>query len=74
MPNVRGCNLPEDRLYDVDNHTWFTEEGDGTVKIWPLAGEAPPPGRVLFEEKSTLTRGLARSPIFSALYPRSWMK
>ena len=33
MANVRGCNIPEDRLYDVDNHIWFTEVGDGTVKI-----------------------------------------
>ncbi len=33
MANVRGCNLPDDRLYDVDNHIWFTEVGDGTVKI-----------------------------------------
>jgi len=33
MPTVRGCNLPDDVLYDVDNHTWFTEVGDGSVKI-----------------------------------------
>ena len=33
MPTVRGCNLPDDRLYDVENHTWFTEVGDGTVRI-----------------------------------------
>jgi len=33
MPTVRGCNLPDDLLYDVENHTWFTEMGDGTVKI-----------------------------------------
>jgi len=33
MPNVRGCNLPDELLYDVDNHTWFTEVGDGTVRI-----------------------------------------
>jgi len=33
MPSVRGCNLPDDLLYDVDNHIWFTEQGDGTVKI-----------------------------------------
>ena len=33
MPNVRGCNLPDDLLYDVENHTWFTEVGDGTVRI-----------------------------------------
>ena len=33
MPNVRGCNLPDDLLYDVENHTWFTETGDGNVRI-----------------------------------------
>jgi glycine cleavage system H protein len=25
--------LPDDLLYDVDNHIWFKELGDGTVKL-----------------------------------------
>jgi len=25
--------LPDDLLYDVENHIWFTEVGDGTVKL-----------------------------------------
>ena len=33
MANVRGCNLPDDLLYDVENHTWFKEMGDGTVRL-----------------------------------------
>lgn len=33
MPTVRGCYLPDDLLYDVENHTWFKEVGDGTVRI-----------------------------------------
>lgn len=33
MPDVRGCHLPDDLLYDVDNHIWFKEVGDGTVKL-----------------------------------------
>ena len=33
MANVRGCNLPDDLLYDVDNHIWYQEVGDGTVKL-----------------------------------------
>jgi glycine cleavage system H protein len=33
MPTVRGCSLPDDLLYDVDNHTWFSEVGDGSVRI-----------------------------------------
>jgi glycine cleavage system H protein len=33
MPDVRGCHLPDDLLYDVANHIWFKEIGDGTVKM-----------------------------------------
>lgn len=33
MPDVRGCHLPDDLLYDVENHTWFQEVGDGNVRI-----------------------------------------
>ena len=33
MPTVKGCNIPDNLLYDVDNHIWFVELGDGTVKL-----------------------------------------
>ncbi len=33
MAQVRGCNLPDDLLYDVENHIWFKELDDGTVKL-----------------------------------------
>jgi glycine cleavage system H protein len=33
MPTVRGCHLPDELLYDVDNHTWYEDLGDGTVRI-----------------------------------------
>ncbi len=33
MPTVRGCHMPDDLLYDVDNHIWFKELPDGNVKL-----------------------------------------
>jgi glycine cleavage system H protein len=33
MPNVRGCQLPDELLYDVDNHIWYQEVEDGNVKL-----------------------------------------
>jgi glycine cleavage system H protein len=33
MAVVRGCQLPDELLYDVENHIWFKEMGDGTVRI-----------------------------------------
>ena len=47
MANVRGCNLPDDRLYDVDNHIWFTEVGDGTVKIGMTTGATAMAGQLV---------------------------
>ncbi len=31
MPVVRGCNLPDDLLYDVENNLWYRDNGDGTL-------------------------------------------
>lgn len=31
MANVRGCDLPDELLYDVPNNMWYREEADGTV-------------------------------------------
>ena len=33
MPTVRGCPLPDELLYDVENHIWFKELPDGNVRI-----------------------------------------
>ncbi len=33
MPTVRGCNLPDNLLYDVTNNIWFREMEDGTVRL-----------------------------------------
>jgi len=33
MPTVRGCHLPDELYYDVENHIWFKEEPDGTVRL-----------------------------------------
>ena len=33
MPKIRGCYLPDDLLYDVENHTWYKELEDGSVQI-----------------------------------------
>ncbi len=33
MPIVRGCNLPDDLLYDVENNLWYRDNGDGTMTV-----------------------------------------
>ena len=33
MPTVRGCNLPDNLLYDVENHIWFKEVDGGNIRL-----------------------------------------
>ncbi len=33
MPVVRGCNLPDELLYDVPNNLWYRPEADGTYTV-----------------------------------------
>ncbi len=33
MPTVRGCNLPDELLYDVENNIWYRDNADGTVTL-----------------------------------------
>ncbi len=33
MGDVRGCNLPEDLFYNVDNNVWAKREADGNVAV-----------------------------------------
>ena len=33
MASVKNCNLPDELLYDVDNHIWYQEMADGNVKL-----------------------------------------
>jgi glycine cleavage system H protein len=69
MPSVRGCNLPDDLLYDVDNHIWFQEQGDGNVKIGMTTVATAMAGKlVAFTPKScgTLESGKWVGPAKSA--------
>ena len=33
MANVRGCELPDELLYDVDNNIWYRENDDNTITV-----------------------------------------
>lgn len=47
MPVVRGCNLPDELLYDVENHVWYKELGDGNIRIGMTAVAAALAGQLV---------------------------
>jgi len=66
MPVVRGCQLPDDLLYDVANNLWYRPESDGTYTVGMtmiatgmagvlVAFTAKKAGKVVKEGKSVAT-------------------
>jgi glycine cleavage system H protein len=47
MPQVRGCDLPDELLYDVENNIWYRDNGDGTVTLGMTAVAAAMAGEVV---------------------------
>jgi glycine cleavage system H protein len=47
MPVVRGCNLPDDLLYDVENNIWYRANPDGTVTVGMTAVAAAMAGQLV---------------------------
>jgi glycine cleavage system H protein len=47
MANVRGCNLPDDLIYDVENNMWYRAEADGTVTLGMTAVAAALAGQLV---------------------------
>jgi len=47
MPQVRGCDLPDDLLYDVENNMWYRENADGSVTLGMTAVAAAMAGQLV---------------------------
>ncbi len=73
MPSVRGCNLPDDLLYDVDNHIWFKEQGDGTVKIGMTAVATAMAGKLVAFTPKRVGRAVRAGKSCATLESGKWV-
>ena len=73
MPSVRGCNLPDDLLYDVDNHMWFSEVGDGNVKIGMTAVATAMSGKLVAFTPKRVGRSVRAGKSCGTLESGKWV-
>ena len=73
MPSVRGCNLPDELLYDVDNHIWFQEQGDGNVKLGMTAVATAMAGKLVAFTPKRVGRSVRAGKSCATLESGKWV-
>ncbi len=73
MPSVRGCDLPDDLLYDVDNHIWYTETGDGNVKLGMTAVATAMAGKLVAYTPKRVGRSVRAGKSCGTLESGKWV-
>ncbi len=73
MPSVRGCHLPDELLYDVDNHIWFQDQGDGTVKLGMTAVATAMSGKLVAFTPKRVGRAVRAGKSCATLESGKWV-
>jgi len=73
MPNVKGCNLPDDLLYDVENQVWFKEMGDGNVKLGMTSVAAAMAGQLVAVTPKKVGRNVKAGKSCATIESGKWV-
>ncbi len=73
MTTVRGCELPDDLLYDVDNNIWYRENDDGTVTLGMTSVAAALAGQLVAFTPKKVGRSVAAGKSCATIESGKWV-
>ena len=73
MPIVRGCNLPDDLLYDIENNIWYRDNGDGTMTLGMTAVAAAMAGQLVAFTPRKAGRGVQAGKSCATIESGKWV-
>ncbi len=73
MPDVRGCHLPNELLYDVENHIWFQEVDDGNLKIGMTAVATAMAGKLVAYTPKRVGRSVKAGKSCATIESGKWV-
>lgn len=73
MPQVRGCDLPDELLYDVENNMWYRESDDGTVTVGMTAVAAAMAGQLVAFTPKKVGRSVAAGKSCATVESGKWV-
>jgi glycine cleavage system H protein len=73
MPVIRGCNLPDELLYDVENNIWYRDNGDGTATLGMTAVAAAMAGQLVAFTPKKAGRSVDRGKSCATIESGKWV-
>ncbi len=73
MGAVRGCNIPEDLYYNVENNVWARREDDGTVTIGMTAYACSLAGQIVSYTPKKVGKGVKQDKSCATVESGKWV-
>ncbi len=73
MATVRGCNLPDDLFYNVDNNVWARREADGTLTIGMTAYACSLAGEIVSYTPKKVGKGIEQNKSVCTVESGKWV-
>lgn len=73
MPVVRGCNLPDDLVYDVENHVWYKEIEGGRLRLGMTSVAAALAGQLVAVTPKKVGRGVKAGKSCATVESGKWV-
>ena len=73
MATVRGCNLPDDLFYNVENNVWARKEGDGTLTIVMTSYACSLAGEIVSYTPKKVGREIRPGKSFATIESGKWV-
>lgn len=73
MATVKGCNIPDDLYYNVENNVWLRREGDGTVTVGMTSYAAALAGQIVACTPKKIGRSVEQNKSAATVESGKWV-
>lgn len=73
MATVKGCNIPDDLYYNVENNVWLRREADGTVTLGMTAYAAALAGQIVSCTPKKVGRSVEQNKSAATVESGKWV-
>ncbi len=73
MATVKGCNLPDDLYYNVENNVWARREADGTVSVGMTAYACALAGQIVSFTPKKAGKAIEQNKSVSTVESGKWV-